>query len=203
MDIRSLPIEPGKFYHIYNRGVNGEVIFRTNRNYDFFLKKVFDNLTSVSDIYAYCLLPNHFHLLVKIKSETKLESLVKVSNLDKAERGLHSPQNIFSKQFSKIFNSYSQAFNKENNRHGALIESPFKRKEIDSEEYLRKVIIYIHRNPQNHEINDDFRAYNYSSYNITLNETSTFIKRSEVVALFDDLENFIISHHKTIDLEEF
>lgn len=203
MDIRNTPIEPNKFYHIYNRGVNGEVIFKSDRNFDYFLTKVFDKLNPVCEVYAYCLLPNHFHLLVKIKSEKEVESLVKVLNLDKAETGLHAPRNIFSKQFSKIFNSYSQAFNKENNRHGALIESPFKRKEIDSGEYLRKVIIYIHRNPQDHEIVDDFKAYHYSSFNIILSENPTFIKGREVIELFDDLENFIMSHYKTIDLEEF
>ena len=96
-DIRTLQIEPDKFYHIYNRGVNGNVIFKTESNYHFFLKKISEKLLSVCDIYAYSLLPNHFHLLVKIKSEEWLNSLVKVSNLDKAglvnEKGLHSPQN--------------------------------------------------------------------------------------------------------------
>ena len=84
MDIRNQPIEPEIFYHIYNRGVNGEVIFKSNRNFDFFLKKVEEYLIPVCEIYAYCLLPNHFHFLVRIKSESELESLVKVSNLDKA-----------------------------------------------------------------------------------------------------------------------
>ncbi len=84
-DIRTLPIEPDKFYHIYNRGVNGNVIFKTESNYHFFLKKISENLLTVCDIYAYTLLPNHFHLLVKIKSEERLKSLVKVPNLDKAD----------------------------------------------------------------------------------------------------------------------
>src|SRR5690606_24478907 len=152
MDIRNQPIEPDKFYHIYNRGVNGEVIFKSSRNFEFFLKKVEEYLIPVCEIYAYCLLPNHFHFLVKVKSEKEMESLVKVSTLDKAERGLHAQQNIFSKQFSRLFNSYSQAFNKENGRHAALIESPFKRKEINNLDYLRRVLIYIHRNPQLHEL---------------------------------------------------
>ncbi|WP_326982111.1 transposase [Chryseobacterium sp. MYb264] len=124
-DIRTTSIDADCFYHIYNRGINGENIFKSERNYKFFLKKISELLIPVCEIYAYCLLPNHFHFLIKVKSDNELHSLVKVQNLDKAEFGLHSPQNIFSKQFSRIFNSYSQAFNKENNRHGALIESPF------------------------------------------------------------------------------
>lgn len=204
-DIRTTSIEADYFYHIYNRGINGEKIFKSDRNYLFFLKKVSEYLTPVCDIYAYCLMPNHFHLLIKMKSDFELESLVKVQNLDKAAEtismGLHSPQKIFSKQFARIFNSYSQAFNKENNRHGALIESPFKRKLISSDQYLINVIIYIHHNPEKHAFTDQFSTYNYSSYQSILNNTTTVLKRNEIIQLFDNKENFILSHQKTIDFD--
>lgn len=118
------------------------------------------------------------------------------TNLDKVE-GLHSPQHIFSKQFSIIFNSYSQAFNKENNRHGALIESPFKRKLISSEDYLRQCIIYIHQNPNS----EDFKNFPYSSYKTILSNNNTSLKRSEVIELFEDKENFIFCHQKETDYE--
>ena len=196
MDIRVTPTESDCFYHIYNRGINGEVIFKTDRNCLFFIKKIKQNLLKVCDIYAYCLMPNHFHLLVRIKSESNLQNLVKVQNLDKVE-GLHSPQHIFSKQFSIIFNSYSQAFNKENNRHGALIESPFKRKLISSEDYLRQCIIYIHQNPNS----EDFKNFPYSSYKTILSNNNTSLKRSEVNELFEDKENFIFCHQKEADYE--
>lgn len=189
-DIRTLPIEADCFYHIYNRGINGENIFKSDRNYLFFLKKIAELLVPVCDIYAYCLMSNHFHLLVKTKSDADLESLVKVRNLDKAyeKTGLHSPQSIYSKQFARIFNSYSQAFNKENNRHGALIESPFKRKLISSEEYLINTIIYIHQNPRNHLVVNDFANYRFSSYQSVLSDSKTLLKRNEVIELFDDRE---------------
>ena len=190
MDIRVTPLESDCFYHIYNRGINGEVIFKTDRNYLFFIKKVKDNLLSVCDIYAYCLMPNHFHLLVKIKSDDDLDNLVKVD-------GMHSPQNIFSKQFSSIFNSYSQAFNKENNRHGALIESPFKRKIISSEDYLRQCFIYIHQNP----CSGNFETYRYSSYKTVLSNSATSLKRDEVIELFEDKDNFTFCHKKETDYE--
>ncbi|ANF50107.1 transposase [Chryseobacterium glaciei] len=200
-DIRTTPIEADRFYHIYNRGINGENIFKSDRNYLFFLNKMAEFIIPVCDVYAYCLMPNHFHLLVKIKSDVELESLVKVRNHDKAFAGLHSPQNIFSKQFARIFNSYSQAFNKENNRHGSLIESPFKRKQITSDEYLINTIIYIHQNPQNHFITSEFSKYNFSSYQSILSHSKTLLKRNEVIELFDNRENFIISHKKVIDLD--
>lgn len=196
MDIRLTPIESDRFYHIYNRGINGELIFKTKRNYLFFLNKIKDNLLNVCDIYAYCLMPNHFHLLVRIKSDSELENLVKVQNLDKVD-GLHAPQHVFSKQFSNIFNSYSQAFNKENNRHGALIESPFKRKLISSEDYLRQCIIYIHQNP----ISEDFKDYPYSSYKTVISNSFTSLKRDEVIELFEDKENFRFCHKKETDYQ--
>ncbi|MGC5746168.1 transposase [Chryseobacterium sp. NFX27] len=204
-DIRTTPIEADCFYHIYNRGINGENIFKSDQNYLFFLNKVSDFLIPVCNVYAYCLLPNHFHLLVKIKSDFELDSLVKVQNLDKATNatkiGLHSPQNIFSKQFARIFNSYSQAFNKENKRHGALIESPFKRKLITSDEYLINTIIYIHQNPQNHFLTPEFSKYIFSSYQTILSNSKTLLKREEVIELFDNRENFILSHKKDIELD--
>ncbi|SMO94882.1 REP element-mobilizing transposase RayT [Chryseobacterium rhizoplanae] len=200
-DIRTTPIEADCFYHIYNRGINGEPIFKSERNYEFFLDKISEFLIPVCDVYAYCLMSNHFHLLVKIKSDPELSSLVKVQNLDKAtQTGLNSPQNIFSKQFARIFNSYSQAFNKENKRYGALIESPFKRKLITSDKYLINIIIYIHQNPQNHSI-AQFSKYNFSSYQSILSKSKTLLKRDEVLELFDNRENFVLSHQKTIDFD--
>ncbi|UFH31362.1 transposase [Chryseobacterium sp. C-71] len=196
MDIRITPIEADYFYHIYNRGINGEVIFKTERNYQFFLNKLKENLLTVSDIYAYCLMPNHFHLLVKIKDDKDLNE-IKIHKEKHFEKGLHASQNSFSKQFAKIFNSYSQAFNKENNRHGSLIESPFKRKLITSEDYLRQCIIYIHQNPNS----GGFQNYKYSSYKTILSNSLTSLKRNEVIEMFEDRENFIICHQKETDYQ--
>lgn len=55
--------EEGKFYHIYNRSIDRQLLFKSDANYSFFLKKFDQYLSSVLDVYAYCLLENHFHLL--------------------------------------------------------------------------------------------------------------------------------------------
>ena len=57
----------GQFYHIYNRGNNKENIFFNENNYNYFLKKYDFYFLDYLDIYCYCLLPNHFHLLVRVK----------------------------------------------------------------------------------------------------------------------------------------
>ena len=61
------PLLRGQYYHIYNRGNNGETIFRDARNYPYFLKLYAEYVEPVAETYAYCLLPNHFHFLVRIR----------------------------------------------------------------------------------------------------------------------------------------
>jgi len=60
----------GNFYHIYNRGNNRENIFFEENNYYYFLEKYDKYLTNYLETFAYCLLPNHFHLLVRVKENT-------------------------------------------------------------------------------------------------------------------------------------
>ena len=165
MNIRNEILEPDAFYHIYNRGINSEKIFDTEENYLFFLLKFKIYLNPVCDVFAYCLMPNHFHFLIKVKSEIEINTFAKVLNFDKKditkqEKGLHSFDSIVSKQMGKFVSSYSQAYNKVTNRHGALLESPFKRKRVENEEYLRNLIIYIHLNPI--DIKKNFESYIFS-----------------------------------------
>ena len=198
MDIRNEILEPEVFYHIYNRGINSEKIFDSKENYMFFLRKFTTYVNPVCEVYAYCLMPNHFHFLIKVKSELEIKNFYKVSiftkdELGKQEKGLHSSDSIVSKQIGKFISSYSQAFNKVSNRHGALLESPFKRKRIVSEEYLKNLIIYIHLNPT--ELKQEIERYPFSSFSSILSKFKTNLKRNETIAIFGDVENFIYSHN--------
>ena len=198
MDIRNEILEPEVFYHIYNRGINSEKIFDSKENYLFFLRKFTTYVNPVCHVYAYCLMPNHFHFLIKVKSELEIKNFSKVStftkdDLGKQEKGLHSFDSIVSKQIGKFISSYSQAYNKVTNRHGALLESPFKRKRIVTEEYLKNLIIYIHLNPT--ELKQEIDKYQFSSFSSILSHFKTNLKRTETIAIFGDLENFIYSHN--------
>lgn len=203
-DIRITPIEADRYYHIYNRGINGDIIFKSDRNKDFFLKKITDLLLPVCEILCYCLLNNHFHLLIRVHSDGALKEFALQSKKTTIihEKGLHSADRIFSKQLSRVFNSYSQAFNKENNRHGPLIESPFKRKVITSEDYLRSTIIYIHQNPMTHGLTDDFRNFKYSSFRTIMSGQKTELARNEVLQYFETRENFLLCHNRIVDETE-
>ena len=66
------PLNPDQYYHIFNRGNGGQWIFYKDRNYPYFLEKYGDYMLSYWDTYAFCLLPNHFHLMIKVKSEAEL-----------------------------------------------------------------------------------------------------------------------------------
>ena len=198
MDIRIQNLESDCFYHIYNRGINGDKIFQIEDNYFFFMKQFLKYLGNVFDLYAYCLMPNHFHFVIKVKSEEELLEFSKGKALVLKNVGLHSIKSLPSKQLSKFISSYTQSYNKVYQRHGPLFESPFKRKKIDSEQYLKNVIIYVHQNPI--DIKENFRRYKFSSYLATTSSLKTNLKRKEVIECFNDLENFIFCHNNIITL---
>jgi REP element-mobilizing transposase RayT len=186
-------IEPGSFYHIYNRANGNEKLFLSDDNYKFFLKQFKKHISPVAELYCFCLMPNHFHLLVKIKDEKVLQiTFPKFQTLEKFDS--INIQKFISKQFSNLFSSYTQAFNKEQNRKGSLFMKNFNRKRIDKDEYLKTVIEYIHLNPIEAGIVNNLTEWKYSSYNAIKSFQKTKVMRSEVIDIYDDLENFVYCH---------
>lgn len=167
----------GEFYHIYNRGTEKRNIFVDLNDYQRFIKLLFfsngtkpiilrdipqgrplggiNKSEALVAIGAYCLMPNHFHLLVKETSEGGV-----------------------TKFMSKLSTAYSMFFNKKNNRTGSLFEGKFKASHVDNDNYLKYLFSYIHLNPvkiiepkwKETGITDKKRAeqylknYKYSSY---------------------------------------
>lgn len=199
-----IELEPGKFYHIYNRGNNSEKIFFNQENYKFFLRRYNEYLSSCVETYAFCLLPNHFHFLIKVK-EGNADAKKALHLGDDNAKALHlGDAKLFATPataFHRLFTSYSKAINKQQKRHGSLIENPFKRIEIDTREYLINLILYIHTNPQIHGFVNDFRTYSWSSYNDILSNEPTILKRDSVLDWFDEKDNFQFCHEKKINLE--
>lgn len=174
-------LEPGHFYHIYNRGNNKEVLFHEHSDYLHFLELYKKYLFDITEAYCFCLVPNHFHFVLRMKEKSEIESF---ENKNKA---IH-------RFFSNFFNAYSKYFNHKYDRTGSLFQERFKRKRVDSEIYLKHLIQYIHTNPAHHEVSDDFTKYKYSSYQIHLSKTPTILKRAFVIDLFEDVENYIFVH---------
>jgi putative transposase len=188
------PLESGNYYHIYNRGNNSETIFKETRNYEHFLNLYNSHIEPIADTFAWCLMKNHFHLLVRIKT---IEEIIQAK---KAEEPAETKKIIAPHQsFGNLFNAYSKAINKGYDRHGALFERPFKRKLINNDTYLQNVIKYIHYNPVKHGICDHPITYPWSSYLTCVSEKSTKLKRDQVISLFENLENFKQAHHQSED----
>lgn len=190
---KTIPLEAGKFYHIYNRGVNGCNLFYEAMNYDYFLQKYKQYMLPVVDTYAYCLLGNHFHLLISLKEDLPVAE-------SKHEMGLHSADNVVSKCFSHFFNSYAKSINKKYNRTGALFESPFDRKVVTSDEYFTRLIWYIHSNAEKHGFVKDFRDYPYSSYHSHLSMQATKLEREACLNWFGGKEKYAQFHAEIQEL---
>jgi REP element-mobilizing transposase RayT len=169
-------LEKDGCYHIYNRGINGCLIFVNNENKNFFLKQISKYLSEKISIFAFCLMDNHFHLVIRLNDDEK----------------------IVTQAFSNFFNSYVKAFNKENDRTGSLFEKHFKRIKLNDEEYLKQLILYVHLNPKHH-LDLKFEEYKYSSYQAFISNKETKIEREEVLKLFGGIENFIFSHNQKND----
>ncbi len=186
------PLEFGKVYHIYNRGVNKMPIFRTQANYQFFLKLYFERLGPLVDTYSWCLMKNHFHLMVRIK--TRAEIVSQLSALIDPDRliGLNP-----SKQFSNLFVSYAMAFNKQEKRSGAVFERPFGRIQVESLSYFKDLVIYIHRNQIHHGIVTNLKDYEWTSYHSYFTVNPTGVHKDIVLSWFDSTIAFKNCHRKS------
>ena len=181
--------EEGEFYHIYNRTVDKQLMFKNEDNYLFFLNKYDEYLSAFVDTYAYCLLGNHFHMLVRIKEAISFQ---KQSNLINyiLPNSVKTTHDIVSHQFRKFFQSYSMAFNKQHERVGTLFQTPFKRAYLENDAYFTSLIYYIHANPQNHGLIGDFREWKWSSYHTILSDKPSKLKKQEVINWFYDIETY-------------
>ena len=139
--------ERDKLYHVFNRTVGDELLFRSDENYRFFLSKYKLYLGRSVETISYCLLPNHFHFFVRVIDEKQL-----------------------STKWKKFFQSYALAFNRTYKRRGSLFDRPFKRNEVNRDEYITRLIRYIHQNPQKHFYTQNFREWKWSSFHEIYNK---------------------------------
>ncbi|MEZ4864825.1 MAG: transposase [Caldilineaceae bacterium] len=142
MPKRKVQFVQGHYYHLYNRGAGQQSIFRRDEDYVrllWLIKEV--AIECQIAIIAYCLLPNHYHWLVR-------------------QDGVITPQKVVG----RIFGSYSQSFNLSYQRSGTLFEGPFEAKHVGNDRYLRALCCYIHANPVYHGIADAPALWPYSNY---------------------------------------
>ena len=198
---------PNSVYHIYNHANGKENLFHNTNNYHFFLKKYDYYIEPIAKTFAYCLMPNHLHLMVQIKDETDIQKanvyfkINKQEKLENIEPLTEDKIPIFiSKTFGNLFSSYAQSFNKQQSRKGNLFASNFKRRRVSDISYFSKLLFYIHNNPVRHGFVENMEDWLFSSYNTFLIEKKTKIAKQEVMEWFGDLIEFKKFHNsKKVD----
>jgi REP element-mobilizing transposase RayT len=169
----TLSIESGRIYHIYNHAVGSENLFRNHYDYLRFINDWQKRMPGIAEVYAYCLLPNHFHMMLKVIALPKQ----------------------FSDSLGVVCNAYSKYFNNKYKRMGSLFVKPFKRRIADSDKDLAWLPWYIHRNPLHHKISLDGEHYQWSSF-------PEYVAGKSALVNFDFLLNFfggldaMVAHHK-------
>lgn len=185
-------LEPDYFYHSFNRANGKQNLFVEPRNYDYFLRKYIKYVSPIAHIYCYCLMPNHYHFLIKIKDIQTLNRFFG----NKAPSDFKDWSNVLSKQFSNFSNAYAKAFNNAIGRSGSLFSRPFRRKKINDFDYLRKVVQYIHCNPIESGLAAKPEDYPYSSYNAICELNSRIVDAKTVMDWFGGIENFKLVHQE-------
>jgi len=220
-------IEYGYTYHIYNRGINSTDLFLCQEDYKRFLDMYAKYIHPIADTYAWVLLKNHFHILLRIKDKYEMPFLhdLDLSDCEAADSvknryittstltGSNEPCQVEpcqvehkranpSRQFSHFFNGYARYFNLRTNRHGALFETPFQRIRVNTEKYFRKLVYYIHHNPVKHGFAKHVPDWEWSSYLTIISVKPTRISRETVLRYFDDVGNFKAYHQQEKDLRD-
>ena len=156
-------------YHVIIRGINRQDIFLDNQDYRKFIKELKRVKGKYElEIYSYALMRNHVHLVINDRNE----------NLSTAIQSL----NI----------SYSSYFNKKYERVGHLFENRFRSHTIESESYLKNVVRYIHKNPENAGL----KPYIWTSYyEYIMSKHNEICTTQQVIELFSNsVENFKMFH---------
>lgn len=189
MSRRKIVFEKGKYYHVYNRGCNRITIFREEENYHFLTRRIQSASVNCNiTVIAYCLMPNHYHLLVRQDAEKSVSDFVQ-----------------------KIFNSYTKAFNKRYGRSGTLFEERFEAKEVDSDEYLIHLVRYIHLNPLKAGLVSNCQDWEFSNYREWIGMRQSLLFDSDLVStLFKDItsytsfvEEYNIAHRNDILIQKY
>ena len=197
--------ECDKIYHIFNRTNNKELLFQAPENYYYFLKQFDFYISPMADTFAWSLLPNHFHFLIRIKPALIIEKWIKnlpQEKQTKSEKHFLADTNINSlveMEFKRLFTSYAMAFNKMYKRKGNLFSRTFKRVEIIKDSQFTQALVYIHANAQKHQLVKKFILYRWTSYHSIISDKPTRILRTEVLNWFGGKAQFQIVHKEMSD----
>ncbi len=197
MPRRLTPFAPDMYYHFYNRGNNRQAVFFESDNYLYFLKGIEKYLTSTMNIIAYCLMPTHYHLLVRVKPQTS----------EAPKNGETSKVSLqVSRAMQKFLISYTKAINKRFQRVGSLFQGQFQAKPIQNYPHLLNLCVYIHANPVKDGLVTTPEDWIYSNYLEWLGQRDgTLVDREFIQENFgspSEYQTFVMDYVKTRYLPE-
>jgi len=171
-------------FHIYNHSVDEIDLFNERDDYLYFLKKLKDNYSSNElAVYAYCLMPNHFHFCIKQKSDRPIYDV-----------------------FNRFIISYTLHFNAKFKRRGKVFANKLQHKKIDNDNYLMDICPYIHRNPVEAGLVDLPEDWEFSNYQEWIGSRNGVLFDDEIlVDYFGSSNNYKIYVEKfdEIDIEDY
>ncbi|HRY32515.1 MAG TPA: hypothetical protein P5531_06060 [Bacteroidales bacterium] len=199
MKSRNEPMYPTFTYHVYNKAVGKENLFRSDSDYSWFLSRVKRSLLPYCDILAYCLIPNHFHFLIRVRCDKEIATnYMKICS----EKHISVPESqgpvlIIRQSLRGLFTAFAKYYNAKYNRKGKLFEFSYRRITVENESYFRNLLLYIHHNPIHHGLSNDIRDWKYSSFNAFISDKASLISRKFVLDWFEDQNEFLNFHQCT------
>lgn len=182
------PFESESYYHVFIHARGKDNLFDTEKEYQIFMQLISKYILDIAQIYAYCLLPNHFHFLVRNKD---IELPVNFANKHESD--------FISHQWGNVQNTFSKKKNFRTGNRGGLFCQSINRNRITAEEYLQMCIVYIHNNPVKHGFCISPNQWKYCSYHSIISDKPTLIERSEVLEWFENKSNFIYYHNSNAE----
>ncbi len=191
MPRRETPFLPDQYYHFYNRGNNRQAVFFERENYIYFLKGIKRYLRGKVEIIAYCLMPTHYHILVRVIGQQTSEVL-KTSEVSLA--------------MQKFLISYTKAINKRFDRVGALFQGQFHGEPITNYKHLLILCAYIHANPVKDGLAASPEMWDFSNYLEWMGlREGTLVNREFIAEHFgtpDEYKAFLVEYIKNRSLDD-
>jgi hypothetical protein len=189
------------YYHFVCKSIDGILLFPAIEDYKVFKDRFKKFTDEFLQPWCYCLLPNHAHHIVKIKSPSIIKNSIDkfpVENKTKAMLSFLTDSTneialdkMIDRQMNSFLVSYANYYNNKYNRQGGLFQKPFKRIAIADDAHLQQAIIYTHANAQKHGIVNDYKQYPFSSYGEIIKENNYYINSKNVTAFFGGIEKLI------------
>ena len=166
-------------YHIVFRGQNKQHVFEEDKDYEKMLEIILDLKQEIEfEIYAYCLMSNHAHLVLKEKEMGQISLIMK-----------------------RLLSKYVRWYNVKYKRTGALIANRYKSKPVETDQYFLPLIRYIHQNPVKAGLTHELTGYSWSSYNQYVKNGNRIVDTYFVLSMIS-LQEFE-AFHKEMEKEIF